>query len=65
MVPADGSVPAMVSGILSPVSLTRNTTNWPGFAFLAIRAASTVKWHTVLSAISLFAMILCNFPLLF
>jgi hypothetical protein len=56
----------MVRGILSPVSLTRNTTNCPGLAFRAIRGASIFSWQTVFSAISLFSRILYTFaPLLF
>jgi hypothetical protein len=58
MVPFAGSVPAMVRGILSPVSVALSTTNCPGRAFLAIRGASILKWQTVLPAISLFSTIL-------
>ena len=42
-VPLAASRYATVSGTLSPVSLTRRTTNWPGRILRAIWGASSVR----------------------
>ena len=46
IVPASGSASAMVSGIRSPSSLIRRTTNCPGFLFRAISGAAILNCFT-------------------